>query len=98
MQPPAFGAAGLWRMVSGRDDRRHRLWTRPGQTLRGRVDHRTSEPLRKYSQDFLPHRIAESCLAVNIIVIIMKLWNCRFSAIKQWGRQLAGTTDDHVIA
>ena len=27
-------------------------------------------------------RLAESCLAVNIMVIIMKLWNCRFSVIK----------------
>jgi hypothetical protein len=27
-------------------------------------------------------RIAESCAAINIIVIIMKLWNCRFSVIK----------------
>jgi hypothetical protein len=25
---------------------------------------------------------AESCVAINIIVIIMKLWNCRFSVIK----------------
>src|SRR5262249_22566213 len=27
-------------------------------------------------------RMAESCAAVNIIVIIMKWWNCRFSVIK----------------
>ena len=27
-------------------------------------------------------RIAESCVTINIIVIIMKLWNCRFSVIK----------------
>src|SRR5215468_2648154 len=51
MQPPAFAAAGLWRMVSGIDDRLHRLWTQPGQTLRGRVNHRTREPLLKYSQN-----------------------------------------------
>src|SRR5262245_30355596 len=29
-------------MVSGIDDRLHRLWTPPGQTLRGHVNHRTS--------------------------------------------------------
>jgi len=27
-------------------------------------------------------RTAESCVAINIIVMIMKLWNCRFSTIK----------------
>jgi hypothetical protein len=27
-------------------------------------------------------RMAASCAAINIIVIIMKLWNCRFSVIK----------------
>src|SRR5262249_25107996 len=54
MQPPAFGAAGLSRMVSGIDDRLHRLWTQPGQTLRGRVNHRTREPLLKYSLNRLP--------------------------------------------
>src|SRR6266478_2080418 len=31
-------------MVSGIDDRLHRRWTRPGQTLRGRVNHRAREP------------------------------------------------------
>src|SRR5262249_2166316 len=41
-------------MVSGIDDRLHRLWTQPGQTLRGRVNHPTREPLLKNSQDLLP--------------------------------------------
>src|SRR6476660_8527964 len=51
MPPPVFAAAGLSRMVSGIDDRLHRLRTQPGQTLRGRVNHRTREPLLlKYSQ------------------------------------------------
>src|SRR5437868_6834271 len=68
-------------MVSGIDDRLHRLRTQPGQTLRGRVSHRTREPLLRYSQNS-SRRIAESCPAVNIIVIIMKLWNCRVSVIK----------------
>src|SRR5262245_38436763 len=81
MQPPASASAGLSRMVSGIDDRLHRLWSQPGQTLRGRANHRTREPLLKNSQTF-SQRLAESCLAVNIIVIIMKLWNCRFSVIK----------------
>src|SRR5947207_15252291 len=92
-------------MVSGIDDRLHRLRTQPGQTLRGRVNHRTREPLLRYSQNS-SHRIAESCPAVNIIVIIMKLWNCRFSVIKGGCRQYrrrtsheagiaaAGTTQD----
>src|SRR4029078_942138 len=53
MQPPAFGAAGLWRMVSDIDDPLHRLWTQPGQTLRGRVNHRTRNP-PKNSRDVLP--------------------------------------------
>ena len=30
--------------VSGIDDRLHRRWTRPGQTLQGRVNHRAREP------------------------------------------------------
>jgi hypothetical protein len=30
--------------VSGIDDRLHRRWTRPGQTLRGRVNRRAREP------------------------------------------------------
>src|SRR5947199_9853201 len=34
-------------MVSGINDRLYRLWTRPGQTLRGRVNHRTREPPKK---------------------------------------------------
>src|SRR5207302_3212545 len=57
-------------MASGIDDRLHGLWTRPGQTLRGRVNHRAREPPKTSSQ-----RIAESCVEVNIIVIIMNLWN-----------------------
>src|ERR1700746_1214876 len=40
-------------MVSGIDDPPHRLWTQPGQTLRGRVNHRTKEPLLKYSVNLL---------------------------------------------
>ena len=38
-----------------------------------------SSPLVKTSSQ----RKAESCVAINIIVIIMKLWNCRFSIIKR---------------
>src|SRR5437870_12279008 len=57
-------------MASGIDDRLHGLWTRPGQTLRGRVNHRAREPPKTSSQ-----RIAESCGNGNIIVIIMNLWN-----------------------
>src|SRR5258708_35489029 len=68
-------------MVSGIDERLRRLWTQPGQTPRGRVNHRTREPLLHYCQTS-SKRVAGSCLAVNIIVIIMKLWNCRFSVIK----------------
>src|SRR5262245_43465625 len=68
-------------MVSGIDDPLHRRWTQPGQTLRGRVNHRTREPLLKNSQSY-SERLAESCLAVNIMVTIMKLLNCRFSVIK----------------
>src|SRR5258706_4327734 len=90
-------------MVSGIVDRLHRLWTQPGQTLRGRVNHRTREPLLKNSQDLL-QGLAESCLAVNIIVNIMKLRNCLLSVIKVGGpppvSALAARRglDDHVIA
>src|SRR5216684_4133041 len=68
-------------MVSAIDDRLHGLWTRPGQTLRGRVNHRAREP-PEVLLELLSQRITQSCGDVNIIVIIMNLWNCRFSVIK----------------
>src|SRR4029077_7085528 len=52
----------------------HGLWTRPGQTLPGRVNHRAREPPES-SPKTSSQRIAESCENGNIIVIIMKLWN-----------------------
>src|SRR6184192_3241444 len=61
-------------MASGIDDRLHGLWTRPGQTLRGRVNHRAREPPKSIPKTS-SQRIAESCENGNIIVIIMKLWN-----------------------
>ena len=43
-----------------------------------RSDHSAIQPAPNTSS----RRIAESCVTINIIVIIMKLWNCRFSVIK----------------
>src|SRR5215467_6716101 len=62
MQPPAFAVAGLRRKVSGIVDRLHRLWNRPGQTLRGRVNHRARES-PKVLLNFLPTniRIVRTC-------------------------------------
>src|SRR6476659_5487087 len=68
-------------MVSGIDDRLHGLWTRPGQTLRGRANHRAREP-PKSTPKTSSQRITESCVEINIMVRIMKLWNCRFSVTK----------------
>ena len=40
----------------------------------------TSDHASRYSQPLrLSQRIAESCVRINIMVIIMKLWNCRLS-------------------
>src|SRR5436305_1060081 len=41
-------------MVSGIDDRLHGLWTRPGQTLRARVNHRAREPPKVVLLKILP--------------------------------------------
>src|SRR5438309_6441751 len=86
-------------MASGTDDWLHRLWTRPGQTLRGRVNHRAREP-PKSTPKTSSQRIAESCVEVNIIVIIMKLWNF-LSCIKIVDaciRACWKEFDDHIIS
>src|SRR5436190_22067162 len=88
MPPPAFATDGLPRKVFGIDDWLHRRQTQRGQTLRGRVNHRASEPPQVLLRP--PQRIAESCLVVNIIVTIMKWRNCLFSVIKSEGAASVG--------
>src|SRR5438874_2053157 len=75
-------------MASGVDDRLHGLWTRPGQTLRGRVNHRAREPPKSIPKTS-SQRIAESCENGNIIVIIMKLWNVA-SPLQRSKKQIYG--------
>jgi hypothetical protein len=50
-------------------------------TRRGRAHNPAREP-SNLLHDF-PQRIGESCVVVNIIVIIMKYRNCRFGVIKR---------------
>src|SRR5215470_2165637 len=69
MQPPAFAVAESQRMVSGIDDRLHRPWTLPGQTLRARVNRRAREPPKAL------RAIPQSCGTGNILVRIMNLGN-----------------------
>src|SRR5262245_2579885 len=84
-------------MVSGIDDRLHRLWTRPGQTLRGRVNHPTREPLLKNSQDRLPtiSRIVPSRQyhRDNYEVVALSVLRHR-----EWGAAGTEGLDDHAIA
>src|SRR5579864_8111855 len=69
-------------MVSGIDDQLHRRWTRPGQTLRARVNHRARDP-PKVTPKTSSQSISESCGNSNIIVRIMNLWNCWFPVTKR---------------
>jgi hypothetical protein len=55
------------------------LWLRSSR----REKLQTLSPLLKVLPETSSQRLAESCLAVNIMVKIMKLWNCRFSVIKR---------------
>src|SRR5262252_6945270 len=66
-------------MVSGIDDQLRRQWTRPGQTLRARVNLRARDP-PEVTHETSSQPIAESCENSNIIVRIMNLRHCRFSA------------------
>jgi hypothetical protein len=44
-----------------------------------------------------PQRMAESCVLVNIIVIIMQWMNCRFSVIKGKEFVLCGSSDERIL-
>src|SRR5262249_61158016 len=86
IQPPAFAVAGLWPMVSGTDDQLRRQWTRPGQTLRAPANRQARDP-PEVSLNTSPGPIAESCVARNIIVRVMHVWNWRYCATTGKQRQ-----------
>src|SRR5207245_10431318 len=74
----------------------HRVWSHTQQTLRKPSNHRAMET-PKMTPKTSSQRIAESCADVNIIVIIMNLWNCRFSIKTATSLCFCGKENDMVI-